>query len=424
MHQERRLSQASHQLIVLGTLYLAGLTLSGLFVNVYIWRVDHSYIAIGLFNLALYGALPCAFAAAGVAAQRTGELWMMRVGVVLLACFFLTMLVLGRGSSGYVLPLGMLYGVGQGMYWYGYHVVSFDVTCPATRSWFNGQAGVYGTLAGTIAPFVSGFLLADSRRLSGYHWVFAISLACFVVFVVLSFRLRTVRKPRRLQWAAGWRLRDDPDWRRIVLASAVFGLREGVFTFLIGLLVYFATKSEASLGEYGLYTGLVGLAAFHFAGRLAQHRIVRHHGMLAASVLLGLAGVLFAFHIGRLTLLLYGFITACALPFVLVPMAATTMNEIDESRFSSCHRVEHLIGRETALGVGRVAGTGLFVLVALTRGPTDVIGLAVGLGFAHVGVALLLRPVRYTQRSGNVSIDATGIRHQADKTRRSVRITR
>lgn len=47
----------------------------------------------------------------------------------------------------------------------------------------------------------------------------------------------------------------------IFFALMAQGLREGVFMFLVGLMVYIATTNERKLGDFTLWTSLVGLIA-------------------------------------------------------------------------------------------------------------------------------------------------------------------
>ena len=396
---ERALSPGGRLLIAVGTLYAAALGLSGLFVNIYIWKVDHSDLAVGLFNWTLYAALPLAFIAGGWLSGFVGHLWMLRLGVASVAAFFAVLLGMGERSAHHVLWLGALFGFGQGLFWHAYHVLVFDLTNTRNRGHFQGLAGFFGALAGMFAPFAAGFLIAGGARFSGYHLVFAASLALFAGLVWISFRMRHRDRAQPLHLREGFRLRADPDWRRLWLGTAAFGLREGLFSFYIALLVFFVTGSEAGLGEYGLYTGLIGLAAFYGAGKWLRTERAFKWAMAVASVFLGAVCLVFAAAVNRVTLLLYGSVTALLLPFLLVPMGTLAMNEIDETERSVRFRSAHIISREIALGCGRFASIGCFLLVAaFARSAGHFILLLCVLGFAHTAVAALLWKVHCRER--------------------------
>ena len=388
------LSRDARVLIVVGALYIAGFSLSGLFVNIYIWRVDHSLLAIGMYNWTIYAVLPVAFVAGGRLAERIGQVWLIRTGIAILTAFFGFLLWLGRQSAHHFIWLGLLSGMGQGLYWYGYQVLSFDLTQKDNRGVFHGVSGLFTSLSAMIGPFVAGYLITKGWRFSGYHVVFGLSLALFAVCVWLSFRLVCIRKPRAMKLAQGFRFREDPDWTRLWWATAVFGLREGLFAFYIGLLVYLVTGTEEGLGEYGLWTGFLSLIAFYVAGRTAHGERQGRIMMQGSAVGLGLVCLVFAHAVNRWTLLLFGSVTALLLPFLLVPFGSMAMNEIDETERTAVFRSEHLISREIALGLGRLVGVGSFVVVAVWfRSPGNLVGLTVALGFVHVIVAWMVRKV-------------------------------
>lgn len=387
-------------LVVIGTLYVAATTLSGLFVNIYIWKVDHSFLAVGLFNWTLYASLPVAFLAGGFFSVRVGELWMMRAGVAFIAGFFSVLLVFAGRSAHHASWLGALFGVGQGFFWYGYNVLAFDLTNEGNRGRFGGLSGLFGSLAGTVAPFAAGCLISQGKQFSGYMVVFALSLALFAALVAVSFRITPRRRPGQLQIREGFRLRREPDWRRIWLGSCVFGMREGLFAFFIGLLVYLATKSEMGLGEYGLYTGAISLGAFYAAGRFIRTQRAGRVCMFLAGTGLGATALVFLISVNRTTLILFGSLTALLFPFLQIPWHVLVMNEIDESKRSRRFRSEHLISREIALGIGRVIGVGSFLAICQTS-PDEhrfLVLLAV-LGFAFLGAALLVRRVNFVSRA-------------------------
>ena len=394
-----RLNDGGRLLLGMGTSFMAALALSGTFVNVYIWKVEHSYIDIGLFNLLVFGTLPLAFLCSGFLARRVGELWILRAGVVSLAVFFAILLTLGERSVNHALWLGTFFGIGQGLYWFAFHVLTFDLTKPDNRGHFNGLAGLFGSLVSMTGPYMAGYLIVHGRRFSGYHVIFALSLLLFGILLVLSFRLPRRAEPHTLRLREGFRFRADPDWRRLWIGSIVFGLREGVFSFFIGLLVFFVARNEEGLGLYGLWTGLISLGSFFLAGKVVRKQRVGNRLMGAAAWLMGLIALVLLLPVRQWTLVLFGAVTAFALPFFVVPFGTMIMNEIDESAASAKHRAEHLISRELALGIGRTVSVLVFLTVARHLGsPGSFAGMTVCLAFAHTVVYMFVHKVTFTPR--------------------------
>lgn len=403
-----------HVLITCNSLLLFGLALSSIFVNVYIWKVDRSFFAIGVFNLCVFAAVTAGFFVGGKLSSKWIDLWIMRFGLIALSLFFLALLILREHSAHYFFELGLLFGFGQGVYWYGFHVTMFTLTTIDNRASFNGANGFFASLVSMVAPFVAGFFISHSPQFVGYHVVFAVSLLLFALSFWLIFALPKGTLHRKLHLVEGFHLHADPDWRRLWIGSLLFGLREGVFAFYIGLLVYFAAKSEEGLGEYGLWTGLVSLAAFYIVRMIKKKERVRLF-MVVSSILLGGIGLLFFLGVGRIVLILFGTVTALCMPFFIVPFSSMLMNEIDESKQSKERMPEYLISREIALGIGRVIGISIYLFIAFQAKPSNLIVLAVILGFAHTIVGLLIRSVTYEPRDrNNGSLERTSA-HQASR---------
>ena len=387
-------------LIMCNTLFMFGLALSSIFVNVYIWKVDHSFVAIGVFNLCVFAAVTFGFYVGGQVSSHWIDLWLIRFGLIVLAMFFLLLLLLRERSAHYFWWLGLLFGFGQGIYWYGFHVTMFSLTSIDNRASFNGINGFFASLVSMAAPFLAGFLISHSPDYVGYHVVFAASLVLFALAFWLVFALPKGSLHDSLRLSEGFRLATDPDWKRLWFGSLIFGLREGVFAFYIGLLVFFATKSEEGLGEYGLWTGLVSLVGF-YAVRLIKKERHKQLLMVISGVIVGLACLLLLQGVHRMVLIVFGTVTALCMPFFVVPFSAMLMNEIDESKRSKERLPEYLISREIALGIGRVLGISVYLLVIrLLRQPLYLLQLAVILGFAHAIVALIIRKVTFDSRDG------------------------
>ncbi|PWI58949.1 hypothetical protein BM613_02435 [Sulfoacidibacillus thermotolerans] len=397
-----KLSQQGWWLLVVATLFMTGIALSGTFINVYIWKMDRTYEAITWFNLFTFFCIPLAFVGGGYLASKIGEAWVMRSGVTVLVIFFAVLLALGPSSVHYVKWLGICFGIGQGFYWFSFHVFSFDFTNPDNRAKFTGLSGLFASLASMTGPYVAGYLIVRVRQVSGYHAVFALSFTIFALLFIATFRLPKKELPHRPQLSLALRLNQDSDWRRLLIGSVVFGLREGLFSFLVALLVFDVSKSEEGLGLYGLYTGFLSLIAFLLAAFIGKREGLRKFGMGLAAFLLGIIPFLFMQSVSARSLFLFGTTTSFVLPFFLVPFGTMVMNEIDESIRSARYRAEHLAVREIALGIGRVVGIGGFLaFVVYSQNVNWIPYLMMALGFAQFLVFLITYRVTYTDRKAS-----------------------
>jgi len=384
--------QAALLLAVQGMFAAAG-ALSGTFVPVYLWKASESFATIGWFTLAQHLASGCVFWLAGAWIKRRDKTIALRAGLVGSALFYLSVLLLGDAAGRGAAWLGALNGLAVGLFWLAFNVVYFEITEPASRDRFNGWAGLLSSLAGMIAPWLSGTFISLSGGARGYRIVFTVSLAIFAAAALLSFFLAKRRSEGTFDWAYGFgqlRERGNP-WRAAVPALVAQGLREGVYLFLLGLLVYFATGRERSLGDYTFWTSLTALASFWLAGRLLRPRFRRTAMLLGAACVSGMTAILL-WNTGYAALLAAGIGTALFMPLYVIPMTSAVFDLIGKSEESVERREELIVLRETGLVAGRALGLAIYLaVVARVHSTAALAWLLLAVGAAPLAGWLFIR---------------------------------
>src|SRR3954465_8927084 len=145
-------------LLLIGGLYSLSVALSNTFVNIFLWKQTGELLDIGLYNLAVTLAQPLTFILAGRWAKKIDRVIVLRIGVIFLALFYVMVLVFGTNASTYLLLLGSFLGVGYGFYWLAYNVLTFEITEPDTRDFFNGFLGILSSAGGMIGPIAAGII--------------------------------------------------------------------------------------------------------------------------------------------------------------------------------------------------------------------------------------------------------------------------
>ncbi|GAB7387688.1 MFS transporter [Bacillaceae bacterium] len=370
MAQRAKLDSQAKLLLAMNALFLVSTALSNTFVNIYLWKLKQDYVMIGIFNLFYAIAMPLAFWLAGHLVKKMDRVKSIRLGVAAMAVFYLVVLALGETSPRYIGWLGIFLGIGSGFYWLGYNVMYFEITNPFNRDMFNGVNGFLASGAGMVAPFLSGWLLSRMNEWTGYRLIFSLSLAIFLFAVLVSFFIRGRKAEGALMLKEVWRdsLRRSY-WHDVLFAHFFQGIREGVFTFLIGLLVFIATSSEFKLGVYTFLTSAVSLFAYYAIGRwITPER--RHTFLLIGAVMLTVVVLPLFLKVNYATLLILGIGSALFFPFFAIPMTSTTFDVIGENERKASLRVEYIVIREAALNLGRLLSISLFIAtVAYTRKP-------------------------------------------------------
>ncbi|SDN27824.1 MFS transporter, YQGE family, putative transporter [Paenibacillus sp. yr247] len=364
LQKKSRLDAQAILLLIVHTLFGSANALSGTFVGVYLWKAKNDLALIGWFTLVTHLTMAITFWLAGKWVKEHNKMNCLRLGVAVSACFYMLVLLLGTSSFHYFVWLGMVQGISAGLFWIAFNVVYFEVTDPDNRDRFNGWVGLLGSGAGIVAPWISGLLIVSLGDGAGYRLIFSISLGIFLLGVIISFFLKKRKVQGAYEWLFPFRcLRQaETPWKRVSLALVFQGVREGVFGFMIALLVYISTSSEASLGKFVLITSAVSLVSFWAAGRFIKPHF-RKISMLIGSVMVVAVIIPFFWKMGYSTLLIFGLGAALFFPMYSVPMVSAVFDLIGSNEASAKQREEYVVLRELSLNVGRVCGVLLFISV-------------------------------------------------------------
>jgi YQGE family putative transporter len=387
-------------LLIVGGLYFLSIALSNTFVNVYIWKQSGSFADIALYNLGIVIMQPLTFILAGRWAKKVDRVVVLRLGVSFLSAFFITVLFFGDHMSRGQLLLGGLLGVGFGFYWLAFNVLTFEITEPDTRDFFNGFLGLLSSLAGMIGPISAGAIISSMEKFAGYRTIFTMSLGFFFVAVILSFFLK--RRSAKGNYAYRKIIserKNNPDWKYILYAHFFQGLREGTFAFVIVIWVFITTKSALALGTYGLVQSAVSFGAYYLATRLIKNRY-RKKAILAGGLALYGAVFFILFHLTYTLLLTYAVVIALAYPLLLVPYMSLTYDVIGKGWKAAEMRIEYIVVRELYYNAGRVLSILAFLAVVLLFENEQAIPYLLGiLGAGHAVIYFCIRYVKMKQPS-------------------------
>ncbi|WP_339059988.1 hypothetical protein [Tepidibacillus marianensis] len=150
-------------------------------------------------------------------------------------------------------------------------------------------------------------------------------------------------------------------WRNISLGMMAQGGREGVITFLTGLLVYISTGNEFSLGTYSMIISLVGLISYFFAGKWMKKEW-RNHAMMIGSLMMGIVVIPMFININYMTLLIYGIGTSLFAPLYFIPLTSVVFDYIGQSEDTANLRSEYIVLREIGLNIGRMLILFVFII--------------------------------------------------------------
>lgn len=108
-------------LLTISALYTLGLSMSNIFVNIFLWRQSHDIELLAVYNICIYLTQLFIFIIAGKWVKRFDRVIILRVGIILISLFFIGLLSLGSHALSVYMLLGAV--LGQAMVFICWHLV-------------------------------------------------------------------------------------------------------------------------------------------------------------------------------------------------------------------------------------------------------------------------------------------------------------
>lgn len=370
---------------MINVLFAGASALSNTFLNIYLWKLLKDLEQIAIFNFYIFVFTAIGFAVAGWLAKRSDRLYTLRLGIGILALFYVLILLLGARVGSVYAWLGCLQGFGAGFYWLSFSVLVFEVTEPETRDQFNGANGFLVAVAAGVAPLLAGQVLSMFADV-GYRILFILSFSFFLAAVLITWWLKLRSGPPLYDLYAGFRPEEHRAlWQRTLTVALLMGFREGTLYFLPFLLVFLVTKNELLASRYLLLTSVLSLLSYYFVKRFLTFER-RSTFVTVASFALGGSVLLLLFQVNTFSLFVFGIINSLFTPILLVPYSCLTYDVMGRLPQAVHRKVEYLVIREAAVNLGRC----LSILVLIGGAAWFQDALAIRTSFLLVGVTAVI----------------------------------
>ena len=352
---------------VLAGLYNAADALCQIFVSVYFWRNSHDLMVICWYYLALYSVTPIVFVMSGWYSKVRDRLHVYRLGIILHAVYYATLLVLREESVHYTFPLGLMLGVTWGTFWAGANTINYDVTTSGRREYFIGIMNAVSQASRSVAPLLGGFIITRTAdRLTGYHVVFAVAVGLYLLSFLVSFFM--TRDPRRTPFRIKRALfpsKDQSDWRYVMLASFTSAGAVEIPAMFLAILMFMQTENELNVGSYAAYQALIAIAISYAFGWWIRPETRRQH-LFWSSLVNALSAIILLFPITLTSLMAFALLRSASLAVFGIGHFSMRMEAIMNAAEDSLQRIEYLCAWEVPLAIGRVIIMLITVALALT----------------------------------------------------------
>lgn len=363
------LSHDQKTLIYIITLLFLGNGFSGTFVNAFLFSNGGGLKSVLIYNMYNYGSVVVCSLGVALLARRISLKNSLILGMVFYITMYALILVLQKSIGAYAGVVGILTGLASSFFYIPHSCLIFQMTDNSGRDYYFSRQGIFTTIGSMIAPFTAGHLISIIGGINGYLSMFALSLLMYFVAGVLAFRLsRTNMINKRSYLLATIRLAmTRANFRNVLWASILRGLREGAMWVMVGTLLLKVTNKDTSMvGTYSLITSILLIASFQISQKVLRYEN-RSKYLFISVCALALPSLLFLIEVSVWTIFAYGIISTVFMAFFNTPVSSIYYNVLSTLTGSSKRSLEGMAIQESMLNVGRFLAVLILLFVVLEQ---------------------------------------------------------
>lgn len=362
---ERRLGKDAVTALIIHSCFQFGASMSGLFLNLYLWRLTQDLVVNGVYNIVVFVLTPLAFALGGWIAKKRDRMVTYRLGIVMIAIFYLFVVIAQEQVAQYYIWFAIFNGIAAGLYWTGYLVIQYDVSTEANRIRFLAINMVVFNSAGLAGPALAGFIIQRNEGLQGYIFIFMLAFIMFLIAALVSFRIPMIQSHHKAYYLRfmGLVMNKNRRWLMALYSFFVLGLFQGIMLFLPNIMLFQTVGREDWVGYLGVFFSSLTVATGYVISRKAQREHVRKYVFLSTTgVAIGAAMLLIQVEFWTVALFMIMF-------SICNPLAVNTLTSyyyrlIGTLPLKGQLRVESVVMRELFLNAGRVLSITLLIVLA------------------------------------------------------------
>ncbi len=325
---------------------------STFFISYIMQLATNEILAVSSYKLFEFAATMVGFFIFANWCKRRNKTTVFTLNAIPKIILLVMILVLGDGVINYIVPMGILFGIGAAMFHLPMHLMVGEKIAPDAMAKYVGAKNAATYTTQILAPVILGvFITIGSYREMAWALLALTTVELFLCLFISPSRHRT-RTPVDFIGFAQCMLR-FPVVRRVMFGEIMRGFSMGsALTTIITMYTVYMFQTDLNLGIFTTIFSVCSIATSVLFGRWGKRK--NFPAMLTICTLM-LFGAMTAFIIDTtpITFLIYNFVSATAIILLGIICEANTYNLAQSRCVGKNHRVEYFVFRDAALFIGR-----------------------------------------------------------------------
>lgn len=390
---DQRLGHEAAISLIIHACFQFGASMSGLFLNLYLWRLTQDFTINATYNIVNFAMTPFAFAVGGLIVKKLDRMVVYRLGIMLSAVFYLLVILTGEAVPQYYILFALLNGISSGFYWTGYLVLQYDVSTDRNRVRYLAINMVTFNSAGLAGPALAGLIITRMEGLQGYITIFMFAFVMFVVAAIISTKIKAVVNHHRTYYLhyVGLVMKKNKLWLYSLCGFFIFGLFQGIMLFLPNILLFQALEREDLVGYFGVLFSGITVATGYVISRRAQRDQIRKYILYGTTAVVLTASMLLI-DVQLWSVIMFMVVFSVCNPLTVNSMTSYFYRLISSLPLKGQLKVESVVMREAFLNGGRVVAITVLIMLASDLQSKWLPVVIVSMAAAQFLLLLFIRP--------------------------------
>lgn len=357
----KNLPKKAQTLLISFFFYSTAYPMISVFISAFIWKNNNNISDLIFFRASQFLVTPFAFLLGGILLKVIKIKTLYFIGALLIAVSSVLIIFLKNDSPLAFVYMGLLLGIGAGLYWVNRNYLTMKETNDENRSYFFGLLFSFATLIGLIVTFSVGWLI-----------VFGISyqLLIIITFILIIFSGLTVFKNDHETPKIGklFLINSSYIWTRKRFLHLGIGLVEGLSYVIPGLLILTVLGNEGILGTLTALSSVFSAIIIYYYGRKSNSKDHRGYFILS-TVLTLIISFLIAIFYSKFTVIIYSLFNGMIISFLWLTAIPSILKNVDlEVGQIEGKRFSYILDSEIFLDIGRLISLAICFYIAISYG--------------------------------------------------------
>ena len=335
------------------------------FFAIYFFNLtNYEILPIAKYYLVIYLVIVLSFWLIRRSIHLSYKVYYYRIGISLMALYLALIMLLKENIASYIYVVAIIKGLSEGFYYYPRNVLNSTKITNDERKHYEGIINAINQVSSILIPLLLGIFLT-------YYTYIQIGKAVFVLMIVIFFLSFYVNedkdddKKRIKSWEFYQMIKEDKGVRNALLVQFLrgFTITSGVLTAVITIYKILYFESNLYIGILNSVLGLLTCITCLVYAKNKNESLFKKVSILTM-IFISLCIIWLALKPSNIGFIIYLVIYAIGITVISLKSDNITVNASNLDVVKH-HKSEYHLLLETVLGISRVSGYVLLLIVGL-----------------------------------------------------------